>query len=185
MADNCEKTLSYRTYRRTGEARGLTISKAPPNAPEPRKSRAEAKAELERRVDEDMAERSAEPVPQCDPCGVMTDKSTVELFITVGNRQWREDYQLQDANGNTIAGTALYTARADIDAEATIHTKICGPASFGDKLAALSDFSFEVPADRLAALDYDLLMDVAGKDANALAALGVTATVTAKRPRKG
>jgi hypothetical protein len=184
MADDCEKELTWRTYRRTGPARSVRISKAPPNAPEPRKSLAEAASNVEGKVDDDMKNRNAEPEPTCEPCDRVSVRSRIETYISYGYSHWREEYELQDDNGNTVTGVGLYTARADIDVEMTVFTKVCGPSSYGDKPLSLRGFSFEVPAETLARLDYALFMEAAGKDPKALAALGVGSSKKPGKPRK-
>ena len=126
MADSCEKELTWRNYRRTGPARSVYISKAPPNAPDPRKPLAEAASNVEGKVDDDMKNWNAQPEPMCDPCDMVSVKERTENYISYGYSLWREEYELQDDNGNTVTGIGLYTARADIDVQMKIFTRICG-----------------------------------------------------------
>lgn len=72
-----------------------------------------------------------------------------------------------------MTGDALYTLRGDVDIEMKIIAHICAPAGFGDKLAMLPGFDFEVQADVLARLDYGLMIELANRDPLALKALGV------------
>jgi hypothetical protein len=175
MADPCEKKLEYRCYKRLDAMapRPKEISKSPQDAPAPRKTREQALRDLLATVDADIAARNALPEPECEPCGLAWKTEETRQFISEGGHQWREQYSLTDANGATVSGTALYTLRADVDIEMTVTTKVCGPASFGDKLAMLPGFDFEVQADVLARLDYGLMIELANRDPLALAALGV------------
>lgn len=184
MADSCEKELTWRHYRRTGPARSVRIFKTPPNAPDSPKPLTEAASNVEGKVDDDMKNHNAQPEPMCEPCDSVSVKSRIETYISYGYSNWREEYELQDDDGNTITGVALYTARADIDVEMTIFTKVCGPSSFGDKPLSLRGFNFEVPAEKLASLDYALFMEAAGRDPKALAALGVGSKKKPAKPRK-
>jgi hypothetical protein len=174
MADPCEKKLEYRSYERVDTVpRAGSILKSPADAPDPQKTREQAIADLLATVDADMKARNAAPTPQCDPCGFAWDTQETKQYISEGTHQWRETYSLTDAAGNTITGTALYTLRADVDVKMTITTRVCVPSGFGDKLAMLPGFDFEVQADVLARLDYGLMMELANRDPLALKALGV------------
>lgn len=174
MADPCERKEEYRRYRRTGPAREVgDISRSPADAPVPRKTKAQAIADLEAAVDRDINARNAIQPPQCEGCGHAGDTEEKKEYFARGQHQWRETYSLTDAGGATVTGDALYTLTATVDIETTIFTRICAPKGFGDKLAMLPGFDFEVQADVLARLDYGLMIELANRDPLALKALGV------------
>jgi hypothetical protein len=181
MARDCETKLEYRIYKRTSEARSLGISKSPEDAPEPTKTPAEAKTELEAAVDRDCDDRNAEPVPRCEPCSLAGETEEVVVYNPNAEFQWTEDYVRAGPDGTQITGTALYTIYGTVTMEMKIYTKICAPRRFGSRLAMLEGFDFEVPAEVLANLDYPTMIAFANRDPKALAALGVKSAKGGKK----
>ena len=129
---DCNKTITLREYDRKGDVRVLaTISRRPRLAPDPRKTMAELRRELTAKVDAEIAARNAR-VPQCHPCDHVT---TVEVARSERNRNfdhlWTERFELRDADGNVIRGTAQYACTGEARIETVIKHKFCDEP-FGD-----------------------------------------------------
>lgn len=143
-SDDCAKTLSYRTYLRTGKVKRIgMVEKKPALAPAHRKPEAQILRELTDKIDDNIRTRAAAGVPQCLPCDYL---GTEVVSKKVKNREfyhgWTENFELRDAEGNVIRGVAKYRATGRAPIETTVHEKTCDPR-FGDVPADFERASFE------------------------------------------
>jgi hypothetical protein len=151
---DCNKTLTYRTYRRVGPVQRVGgVQKTPAQAPAHTKTDAQILAELSQKLEDEIAARNAEPTPQCHPCDLAGETvSTVHNFREF-HLIWTETYELRDAQNNVIRGTAKYMARAQADVETRIVEKTCDEP-FGDDPV---DFGYVDPEKpNLAVVTYNL-----------------------------
>lgn len=147
MADPCEKTIEVRSYSRTSEVRiyASSLQRRPSNAPAPRKTLDEMKAELAARIDASIVLANSAGQGFCDDCAYLGEDPARFLRATREEHLvWEETFELRDAAGNTITGTARYKVTGAVEITTTLVVKYCGPrfadsdASFMVKPAALS-----------------------------------------------
>ncbi len=130
MADPCEKTIESRTYARASEVRiyASSLRRRPANAPAPRKTLDEMKAELTARIDASIAVYNGNGHRFCDDCAYLGEEPARHLRATREEHLvWEETFELRDADGNTITGTARYKVTGSVDIATTVVVKFCGP----------------------------------------------------------
>jgi hypothetical protein len=144
MSDDCKKTQTY--YRYT-KVRGITtlgvLEKQPRLAPAPSKTPAQMLQELNARLDADITARNAITPPQCGwHCDYLgerlasdtTDPRTVKII-------WTEPFELRDADGNVIRGTARYRTRGDARVQTEKYERECD-SKFGEPDDAWKEAAF-------------------------------------------
>ena len=132
MPSDCNTSITYRSYRKDSPVRRWGgVEKKPRLAPDPRKSAARILADLEAKIDTQIAARNG-PVPQCSPCDFLNDNvvSTSRNLRDI-NVVWRETFELRDADGNVIRGTAKYRAHGEVWVVTEVTERFCDEP-FGD-----------------------------------------------------
>lgn len=144
MADDCNKTLTRRSYRRTGNVTLFgRIEQKPQLAPPHRKTNAQILTELTQKIDAEIAARNRRPPPQCHPCDFLEEKQIDKITGPRNfNHVWSETFELRDANGNVIRGTAKYQATGRTEIETTIYERTCDEP-FGDDAESFAQLPFD------------------------------------------
>ncbi|MHA1524322.1 MAG: hypothetical protein ACTSY1_07915 [Alphaproteobacteria bacterium] len=143
MPDDCKKTLEFRTYSRTGPVTRVgSVEKTPKLAPTHRKAETQILAELTTKIDDEISLRNG-GTPQCYPCDFL---QTREVSKSTDSRNfyhsWTEKFELRDADGIVIKGTAKYRATGKADVETKLFEKTCDEP-FGDNREDFRQASFD------------------------------------------
>lgn len=129
MADPCEKTIEWREYRRRSDVKidPLTLVKRPPMAPAPKKTLGEMAADLAGKIDAKIRGHNAGAYAECAPCAYVGEEPVKTIsIIRTETLVWDEAFELRDAQGDTISGTARYRVDGIVTIETDIHVKRCG-----------------------------------------------------------
>ncbi|MEM9999393.1 MAG: hypothetical protein AAF940_00805 [Pseudomonadota bacterium] len=127
--DPCEKSHTWRRYRKTGKvAISFYAVGRPLGVPEARKHKVQQLADLEAKADATIERLNRRPVPKCGKgCDYLaSEEKRITGTMTVRSR-WDERFTLIDDEGNIITGTARYLAEGMFPVETIIHTKHCAP----------------------------------------------------------
>ncbi|MBK8457948.1 MAG: hypothetical protein IPL47_13240 [Phyllobacteriaceae bacterium] len=130
MADPCEKTIEWRHYRRGSDVRiePHTLMKRPPMAPAPKKTFAEMASELAAKIDAKSRDLNSHAYTECAPCAYLGEEPARTIStIRSESLVWDETFELRDARGDTISGTARYRVNGVVTIETEVHVKRCGP----------------------------------------------------------
>lgn len=153
MPDDCNGYVEWVTWEKTSAATYRWTGATPTGAPAARKSVADQTTGLDTEAAAD-AQRKNERETWC-PRGCKesapADSPTPFPGQTV-RYGWTEQYQGQDAQGNTVTLTATYTAYGNADFVKHRYRKECSPDAFGNVSWSLGDLKVKISAQRLAAL---------------------------------
>ncbi|MEE9453893.1 MAG: hypothetical protein V3V13_05860 [Paracoccaceae bacterium] len=133
MPEDCETSQRYRHSERIGNVKKHAfVGKKPNLAPPHRKSDAQILTELTDKLDADILARNSRQPPQCPECDYLGETTISDTtFPRIVTLIWAEQFQLRDANGNTITGTAKYMATGQASVRSKVLERHCDKP-FGD-----------------------------------------------------
>lgn len=125
MSD-CDTVRRYRRYRSLTPVRTVSyVAKRPSLAPGHTRTNSAILAALNTEVSDYVTRKNVTP-PQCHPCEYVGEIKVFDDTAYIHVRTiWEESFQLRDADGNVIHGTAKYMAGGDAQINVKEYERRC------------------------------------------------------------